>query len=58
MTTSDEQTPQPMVMRTLRVPLPLWDEAMAAAAESEDSISNVVRTALALYVKRQRRAKR
>lgn len=43
----------PMVMRSIRVPLRLWNEAKAKADEREESISDVVREALERYVKRR-----
>jgi hypothetical protein len=42
----------PMVMRSLRVPLPLWEAALAKAAERHENISDVIREALERYVKR------
>lgn len=42
----------PMVMRSLRVPLPLWEAALAKAAERQENISDVIRDALERYVKR------
>ena len=42
----------PMVMRAIRVPLRLWDEAKAKADEREENISDVIRRALERYVKR------
>jgi hypothetical protein len=48
----------PMVMRTVRVPRALWDEARAVAEASEDSISNVVRTSLSRYVKQDERKRK
>lgn len=41
-----------MVMRSLRVPLPLWEAALRVAAERQENISDVVREALQRYVKR------
>lgn len=47
------RVPKPvMVMRSLRVPLKLWEEAKALADEREESISDVIRVALERYVKR------
>lgn len=43
----------PMVMRSIRVPAKLWDEAKAKADEREESISDVVREALERYVKKK-----
>jgi hypothetical protein len=42
----------PMVMRSLRVPLPLWEAALAKAADRQENISDVIREALERYVKR------
>lgn len=42
----------PMVMRSLRVPKPLWDAAQAKCAERQENISDVIREALERYVKR------
>lgn len=42
-----------MVMRSLRVPLRLWNEAKAKADEREENISDVIREALERYVKRK-----
>lgn len=41
-----------MVMRSLRVPLKLWEAARAKADEREENISDVIREALERYVKR------
>lgn len=41
-----------MVIRSLRVPLRLWDQAKAVAEEREENISDVIREALERYVKR------
>lgn len=41
-----------MVMRSLRVPEKLWDEAKALADERDENISDVIRAALERYVKR------
>lgn len=43
----------PMVMRSIRVPLRLWNEAKAKADEREENISDVIREALERYVKRK-----
>lgn len=43
----------PMVMRSIRVPLRLWNEAKAKADEREESISDVIREALERYVRRK-----
>lgn len=45
-------TKPPMVMRSIRVPMKLWEAAKAKADEREESISDVVREALERYVKR------
>lgn len=42
----------PMVMRSLRVPVKLWEAALAKAAERQENISDVIREALERYVKR------
>jgi hypothetical protein len=44
----------PMVMRSIRVPAALWEEAKAKADERKESISDVVREALERYVKARR----
>lgn len=44
---------QPMVMRSIRVPERLWNEAKSKADEREESISDVVRDALERYVRRK-----
>ena len=43
----------PMVMRSIRVPLRLWNEAKAKADEREENISDVIREALERYVRRR-----
>lgn len=43
----------PMVMRSIRVPVKLWDAAKAKADEREESISDVVREALEAYLRRR-----
>jgi hypothetical protein len=43
----------PMVMRSIRVPLRLWNEAKAKADEREENISDVIREALERYIKRK-----
>lgn len=53
MTTLPRVAKPPMVMRSIRVPLRLWNEAKAKANEREESISDVVREALERYVKRK-----
>lgn len=45
----------PMIMRSIRVPKKLWDEAKAVADEREESISDIIREALERYVKKHRR---
>lgn len=42
---------QPKVVRNIRVELPLWDDAKAAADENDETISDVIRRALTDYVK-------
>lgn len=41
-----------MVMRSLRVPLDLWNEARAKADDEDKNISDVVRDLLAEWVKK------
>jgi hypothetical protein len=41
-----------MVMRSIRVPLKLWEAAKARADEREENISDVIREALERYVKK------
>lgn len=51
--TSDTVDPvgkRPMVMRSIRVPLKLWESAKARADEEEKDISQVVRELLERYV--------
>lgn len=43
----------PMVMRSVRVPLRLWNEAKAKADEREENLSDVIREALERYVRRK-----
>lgn len=57
-TSEHERESVPMVMRTVRVPRQLWDEARHIAEAGDDSISNVVRTSLALYIKREERKRK
>ena len=42
-----------MVMRSVRVPLKLWNAARAKADEREENISDVIREALERYVRRR-----
>ena len=42
-----------MVMRSLRVPEPLWEAAKAKADERQENISDVIREALEKYAKRK-----
>lgn len=54
--TSDRLPPVPkpnMVMRSLRVPRQLWEDAKAKADERQENISDVIREALERYVKRK-----
>ena len=46
-------TKPPMVMRSIRVPERLWNEAKAKADEREENISDVLREALERYVRRR-----
>jgi predicted DNA-binding protein len=47
------RVPKPiMVMRSLRVPLKLWEQAKVVADERDENISDVIREALEKYVKR------
>lgn len=43
----------PMVMRSIRVPERLWNEAKAKADERGESISDVIREALERYLRRR-----
>lgn len=43
-----------MVIRSLRVPLKLWDDAKARADERDENISDVIREALERYVRGKR----
>lgn len=42
-----------MVMRSLRVPETLWEQAKAKADERQENLSDVIREALERYVKRK-----
>lgn len=42
----------PMVQKTYRVPVALYEAAMERAAEREENLSDVIREALERYVKR------
>ncbi len=42
-----------MIMRSLRVPEPLWEAAKAKADERQENISDVIRKALERYIKRR-----
>lgn len=42
-----------MVMRSIRVPLALWNAARAKADERDENISDVIRAALERYVNRR-----
>lgn len=42
-----------MVLRSLRVPLKLWEEAKAKADERQENISDVIREALERYIKKR-----
>lgn len=54
MSTTIQAVPKPnMVMRSLRVPLGLWNDARKVADENDENISDVVREALERYVKRK-----
>lgn len=46
-------TKPPMVMRSIRVPLPLWTAAMNKADERDENLSDVIRAALERYVARK-----
>lgn len=47
------RVPKPnMVMRSLRVPKQLWDDAKRIADERQENISDVIREALERYVKK------
>ena len=43
---------RPMVMRTIRVPASLWDDAKACASEEGANISDIVRELVEDYVRR------
>ena len=47
-------TKPPMVMRSIRVPLKLWEKAKRKADEREENISDVVRDALEKYAEDER----
>ena len=53
MTTLPRVSKPAMVMRSIRVPLKLWNEARAKADEREENISDVIREALERYVRRK-----
>lgn len=42
----------PMGARAVRVPSPLWEQALAVAAVRGESLSEVIRAALVAYVKK------
>ncbi len=42
----------PMILRSIRVPKKLWEEAMRVAEERDENLSDVIRRALERYVKR------
>ena len=44
-----------MPTKTIRVPQALWDDAMDAARDADETLSNVIRAALLRYVKAQRK---
>ena len=46
-------TKPPMVMRSIRVPARLWQDAKAKADERQESISDVVRAALEAYLRKR-----
>ncbi len=48
---------KPMVIRTIRVPVDLWEQALAEAEASDESVSDVVRAALRRYVAKGKRTK-
>lgn len=54
MTTLPRMSKPAMVMRSVRVPLRLWNEAKAKADEREENISDVIREALERYVRSKR----
>lgn len=43
-----------MIMRSIRVPLALWNAARAKADERDENISDVIRAALERYVRSKR----
>lgn len=53
MTTLRRMAKPKMVMRSLRVPEKLWEQAKAKADERQENISDVIREALERYVKRR-----
>lgn len=53
MTTLRRMAKPKMVMRSLRVPEQLWEQAKAKADERQENISDVIREALERYVKRR-----
>lgn len=40
----------PMIQKTYRVPVPLYEAAMAKAEEQQENLSDVIRDALERYV--------
>lgn len=42
----------PMIQKTYRVPVALYERAMEVAAEREENLSDVIREALERYVKK------
>lgn len=42
----------PMIQKTYRVPVPLYEAAMKAAEERQENLSDVIREALEQYVAR------
>jgi predicted DNA-binding protein len=52
--TLPDMSKRPMVMRSIRVPLKLWEAAKRLADEREENISDVIREALERYVKGKR----
>lgn len=43
----------PMVMRSIRVPMKLWEAAKAKADERQENISDVLREALERYLRQK-----
>lgn len=44
-----------MVARAVRVPSPLWEQALAVASARGESLSEVIRAALVAYVRKHKK---